>query len=90
MDLFPHPTLGGGGRGERVNPGPSTHCPRPLPQLLVQPPGEWWILGTVRERCAALTPGLLSQTFLFLCSLPLSFLNLIYTGMEETGIGFGP
>lgn len=82
MDLFPHPTLGGGGggRGETVTPGPSAHCPSPLPQLPVQPPGEWWILGIVREGCAPLTPGLPSQTFLFPCPLPLSFLNFIYAG----------
>ncbi|XP_012512431.1 PREDICTED: NAD-dependent protein deacetylase sirtuin-2 [Propithecus coquereli] len=44
---------------------------RQLPQVLappgVQSPGEQWILGTVRGECAALTPGLPSQTFFFPC-----------------------
>ena len=30
---FPHPTPGGGGRGESDTPGHSAHCPSPSPHL---------------------------------------------------------
>lgn len=69
---FSHPTPHSPHRGEvaegrQIPPGSSAPCPSPSPHLWVQPPWEWWILGTAREGCAASTPGQPSQTFLSPC-----------------------
>ena len=67
---FPHPTPGGGGRGESDTPGALSSLPQllTLPRLVVQLLGEWWILGPVREGCAASSLGLPLQTFRSPCT----------------------
>ena len=53
---FPHPTRGGGRWQREVrDPKALSSLPQPPspPPLVVQLLGEWWILGPVREECAA-------------------------------------
>lgn len=82
MDVFPHPTLWGGWRWQRGDSYPRAlrASPQPLAPTPGSAPWEWWIPGTGRKSCAPSTPDLSSLTFLFPCSLPLTFLNLIYAG----------
>lgn len=58
MDLVPHSKLGGGGKGRLLPKGPWLMVLIPNSIWgLVQPLGEWRLLGTVKEKCTASTTG---------------------------------